>query len=349
MKNRSGMVWFSLVGIGVSVALLAFWFKAKTNTPLPVTEPVTGEKHEIFTESIPGASVSFTMIRIPGGAFRMGSPEHESLRNQDEGPIHEVTLSPFWIGENEVSWNEYEAFLRATSSPRRTAGQKAAHQQYDAVSRATPPWGAPDQGWGRGARPAITMSWYAATVYCAWLSKVTGKKYRLPTEAEWEYSCRGGTTTPYFFRGDATDYTTEGLLNKMFKPDISTIGSYVAYRANSSAQTRLPADVRPNQYGLRNMLGNVAEFCSDYYSSSAYQTGGSEINPAAPISGQEHVIRGGSFRSDAKGVRCASRDHTRTNAWLASDPQMPKSLWWYSDSNDVGFRVVCESDRSIAQ
>ena len=92
------------------------------------------------------------------------------------------------------------------------------------------------------------------------------------------------------------------------------------------------------------MLGNVAEFCLDYYAPNAYKTASGELlnNPTGPANGQEHVIRGGSFKSDAKDVRSAARDFTRTKAWLMTDPQMPKSVWWYSDSNDVGFRVVCE-------
>jgi len=95
------------------------------------------------------------------------------------------------------------------------------------------------------------------------------------------------------------------------------------------------------------MSGNVAEFCSDYYSPDTYKADSTlVINPKGPVSGREHVIRGGSFKSDARDVRSASRDFTKTKAWLVTDPQMPKSIWWYSDCIDVGFRVVCESDSS---
>ncbi|NLN31292.1 MAG: formylglycine-generating enzyme family protein, partial [Bacteroidales bacterium] len=214
----------------------------------------------------------------------------------------------------------------------------------DAISGATPPWGAPDQGWGKGSRPAITMSWHAATVYCQWLSQVTGKKYRLPTEAEWEYACRGGTETPYFFEGNPKKFTSRGFLRKLISPDTSNIASSVVYQVNSSAKTQEPSFVRPNPFGLLNMLGNVAEFCLDYYSADYYAIDSVRVNPGGPERGQEHVIRGGSFRSDAKDVRSAARDFTRTNAWLVTDPQMPKSIWWYSDCIDVGFRVVCEID-----
>ncbi len=110
----------------------------------------------------------------------------------------------------------------------------------DAISGPTPPWGAPDQGWGRGSRPAITMTWQAANVYCEWLSQVTGKKYRLPTEAEWEYAARGGSEKPYFFDGDPGKYTSKGFLKKIFGTDTSLISSNVIYKENSLAKTQEP-------------------------------------------------------------------------------------------------------------
>lgn len=298
-----------------------------------------------YSEMIPGTAVSFDMVAIPGGSFNMGSPDTEAHRDADEGPVRKVTLSSFWMSRNEVSWDEYMAFFRATSSQGRTEGQVKVSRNTDAISGATPPWGAPDQGWGKGSRPAITMSWHAATVYCQWLSKVTGKKYRLPTEAEWEYACRAGTATPYFFGGDPRKYSSESFLRKILGPDTSTIASYVVYRENSVSKTHEPAKVKANAFGLKNMSGNVAEFCLDYYSADIYKADTLPlVNPRGPSKGKEHVIRGGSFKSDAADVRSASRDFTRTKEWLITDPQMPKSIWWYSDCIDVGFRVVCEEE-----
>lgn len=312
------------------------------------TEPARVERFENFTEKIPGTSVSFNMVALPGGTFKMGSPESEPLREEDEGPLRDVTLSPFWMAEVEVTWDEYLAFFRATGSQGRTEGQVVKNRKTDAISGATPPWGAPDQGWGKATRPAITMSWHAATVYCQWLSKVTGKKYRLPTEAEWEYACRGGTQTPYFFDGNPKKFTSEGFLKRILKPDTSEIASHVIYKVNSNSKTQEPVFVGANQFGLKNMSGNVAEFCLDFYSADTYKADTvAAINPRGPAKGQEHVIRGGSFKSDAAEVRSAARDFTKTKAWLVTDPQMPKSIWWYSDVIDVGFRVVCESDSSI--
>ena len=314
------------------------------------TEPAKVEKFENFTEKIPGSNVSFDMVAIPGGKFIMGSPDNEPLRKKDEGPLRKVTLSKFWMAKTEVSWDEYMAFFRATGSQGRTEGQVVTRKNVDAISGATPPWGAPDQGWGKGSRPAITMSWHAAYVYCQWLSKVTGKKYRLPTEAEWEYACRAGTETAYFFAGNPKKFTSSGLLKKIFRPDTAVIASRVVYKVNSNSKTKEPLAVKANAFGLKNMSGNVSEFCLDFYSPDTYKSDSTEVmNPLGPVNGQEHVIRGGSFKSDATDVRSASRDFTKTKAWLVTDPQMPKSIWWYSDCIDVGFRVVCEADSISVQ
>lgn len=324
---------------------LKFGMSAPENTEI-YTEATPVTSFNGFTEKIPGTSVSFAMVAIPGGEFLMGSPKSEFARKPDEGPAHPVKVTRFFMAKAEVSWDEYLEFFKATSSQGRKEAEE--NENVDAISGPTPPWGAPDQGWGKGTRPAITMSWKAANTYCKWLSKVTGKKYRLPTEAEWEYAARGGTKTPYFFEGDAKKYTSEGFFKKILGIDTATIQSFVAYKGNSPSQTLEPAAVKENPFGLKNMLGNVYEFCSDYYSPKAYSGNRKvAVDPKGPKRGQEHVIRGGSFKSDAKDVRCASRDFTKTKAWLVTDPQMPKSVWWYSDCVDIGFRIVCEVDENI--
>jgi formylglycine-generating enzyme len=314
------------------------------------TQPASVTGFKDFTETIPGTNVSFDMVALPGGSFNMGSPDDEPFRKGDEGPLRKVKLSRFWIARTEVTWDEYLAFFRATGSQGRTEGQVVTRKNIDAISGATPPWGAPDQGWGKGKRPAITMSWHAANVYCQWLSKVTGKKYRLPTEAEWEYACRGGTETPYFFEGNPKKFTSSGFLRRLFGPDTASISSRVVYEVNSASKTKEPGSMRPNQFGLKNMSGNVAEFCLDFYSADTYKSDSTAVvDPKGPAKGKEHVIRGGSFKSDARDVRSAARDFTKSKAWLVTDPQMPKSIWWYSDCIDVGFRVVCETDTLIKQ
>jgi formylglycine-generating enzyme required for sulfatase activity len=218
----------------------------------------------------------------------------------------------------------------------------------DAISGPTPPFGFPDQGWGSGDRPAITMTHYAAEVFCQWLSKKTGKKYRLPTEAEWEYAARGGTQSPYFFSGNPKQFSDHGFLRNIFKPKTDSISSYVIYAKNSNNRTQPPSAVLPNPFGLKNMLGNVMEYCADKYDPEAYGKLAGATNPLV-TQGEEWVVRGGNYTSDAADVRCAARDHTKHDEWLKTDPQQPKSIWWYSDIKGIGFRVVCEPDPSILE
>ena len=313
------------------------------------TESARVERFENFIEKIPGTTVSFEMIAIPDGSFNIGSLDSESFRNPDEGLVKTVKISKFWMGKTEISWNEYLAFFNATSSEGRKEFTKQMNDaDVDAITGPTPPWGAPDQGWGKTTRPAITMSHYAAETFCKWLARVTGKTYRLPTEAEWEYACRAGTQGPYFFEGDPRDFSKNTFKNKLFGPDTTTINSYVIYSINSNGKTHLPSEVKPNPFGLLNMLGNVSEFCQDWYSPDTYVSYNEAtiMGPRVPADGLEHVIRGGSYKSDAADVRCAARDFTKTKKWLITDPQIPKSIWWYSDCAHVGFRVVCEYDLS---
>jgi formylglycine-generating enzyme required for sulfatase activity len=252
------------------------------------------------------------------------------------------------MAEIEVSWSQYLAFFNATGSQGRKEAVEV-DEEKDGVSGATPPWGAPDQGWGKGTRPAITMSHHAAETYCRWLTQVTGRKYRLPTEAEWEYAARGGTSTAYFFEGSPKEFESEGFLKKLFGTNTKVISQYVIYQENSPNKTQTPDIVSANPYGLKNMLGNVAEFCLDYYDPQVYgkYPKGVVSNPRGPRNGMEHVVRGGSFKNTAKDLRVARRDFTKTTEWLVTDPQIPKSIWWYSDVKSVGFRVVCEYEEEV--
>lgn len=312
------------------------------------TEAAKVTEFKSFTEKIPKSAITFNMVAIPGGTFKMGSPADEHFRKEDEGPVKEVAITPFFMAEIEVTWDEYLAFYVQTSAEGRstdTEGLRSrAASDADAISGATPPYGQPDQGWGMGQRPAISFSYHAAETYCRWLSKVTGKTYRLPTEAEWEYACRAGTTSPYFFPGDPKKFEKSGLMAKLSKNDTAVINTYIIYKGNSPTKTQTSGRVKPNPFGLKNMAGNVAEFCGDWYAADAYSRYPEGVikDPKGPEEGTEHVIRGGTFMSEAGEVRSAARDYTRTESWLKTDPQMPKSIWWFSDCFNVGFRVVCE-------
>ncbi len=320
-----------------------------TTTSEP-TEPLISELEpgafRAYTEEIPGSRVRFEMVAVEGGHFTMGTPETEIGHQPDESPQREVTLSRFWMGKFEVSWREFDAYYAQTVT--RGKNEKGA-TSADALTGPTPPYGSPDQGWGKGRRPAITMTYFAATKYCDWLSKVTGRKYRLPTEAEWEYAARAGTTGAYFFQGTDAVSWYERWLHALFGTavvDEATLAQYAVYRGNSRSKTQSPGTVKPNPWGLYNMLGNVREFCMDRYQPDAYVGIGvadsSLGDPTGPSEGSEHVVRGGSFKSDVLELRCGARDRTRHDTWLRTDPQTPKSVWWYSDCTDVGFRVVRE-------
>lgn len=314
-------------------------------------EAATVTKFESFKEQIPGTAVSFNMIAIPGGKFNMGSPVKEPYRNADETLAKNVTIKPFFMAEVETTWNEFWAFYASTMSEGRTPPEVVYENNLkaldvDGISGPTPPFGFPDQGWGSGDRPAITMTHYAAEVYCQWLSEKTGKKYRLPTEAEWEYAARGGTTTPYFFTGSPKDYSEQGFLRKFIDAKTDTITSYVIYNKNSNGRTQEASSIKANPFGLKNMLGNVLEYCADKYNPEAYLQFEGKINPVSSI-GDEWVVRGGNYTSDASEVRSASRNQTHHDAWLKTDPQQPKSIWWYSDIKGIGFRVVCDTDSLI--
>ena len=305
--------------------------------------PSNPQGFQSYTEEVPGSAVKIRMVAVPGGSFKMGSPESESYRRADEGPRHEVKIGPFWMERAEVSWREYEVYLLQRGNTGRNRDASASGKA-DAVSGPTPPYGSPDQGWGRGSRPAITMTYYAATKYCEWLSQITAKKYRLPTEAEWEYAARAGTTSPYFFAGDPASFTTQRWLNHLFGVKTAPLVDYAWYKGDSSGQTHPAGITKVNPWGMADMLGNVREFCLDWYAPDTYgkSSDSALTDPRGPSSGKEHVVRGGSFRSDAVDLRCAARDHTNEDDWLLTDPQSPKSIWWYSDCTDVGFRVVRE-------
>lgn len=320
-----------------------------------VTEPtVTFETaaevtaFEPFTETIPGTGIEFNMLPIPGGEFTIGSPANEPGRSENEGPTRTIELSSYFMAEIEITWDMYMAFFNETVSEGRSdqssfvrTGER--YEDLDAISGPTPPWGSPDQGWGWGNRPAITMTHYGAETFCEWLSLKTGKEYRLPTEAEWEFAARGNTSTPYFFEGNPKKFSNERFFNRIFGVDTTNINTYVIYAENSLARSQTPDEVAPNPFGLKNMLGNIWEYCADYYAEDAYAMypdGQAVKDPKGPDSGTERVIRGGSFNSDAYEVRSAVRRPTEHDEWLRTDPQIPKSIWWYSDTNEVGFRVV---------
>ena len=133
-------------------------------------------------------------------------------------------------------------------------------------------------------------------------------------------------------------------MRKFFAAKTDSISSYVIYAKNSQNRTQEPVSVKANPFGLKNMLGNVLEYCADKYDPEAYKKTANATDPLV-TEGEEWVVRGGNYTSDAADLRCAARAHTEHAAWLKTDPQQPKSIWWYSDIKGIGFRVVCDYNK----
>jgi len=250
-----------------------------------------------YVEKIPGTSVTFEMVAIPGGTITIGSPKDQQGRKDNEKEPTTVTVKPFWMEKYEVSWQEFILWVFGEK-------EEIEKEKAQGISRPTKPYGSVYRDRGEKGYPAIGMSQLAASEYCKWLSYKTGKKYRLPTEAEWEYACRAGATSAYFW-GDDPGQAKE----------------YAWYKDNSKETTQPIGKLKPNKFGLYDIVGNVAEWCI-------------KENPEAP-----GVARGGAFTEPVTGLRCAAR-MIETPEWNELDPQSPPSKWWLSAADFVGFRVV---------
>ncbi len=285
-----------------------------------------------YTQNIPGTDVKFNLVPIPGGEFLMGSPETEENRAEDEGPQHPVTIAPFWMGTHEVTWDEYDLFCFSLDIKKKAregvnlAAQPETEKKADAVTRPTPPYADMTFGYGHKNQPAICITHHSAMEYCRWLSEKTGVLYRLPTEAEWEYACRAGSKTAYFF-GD----------------DPAGLEEYAWYVDNAEKPQPI-GKKKPSPWGLYDIHGNVAEWCLDHYVPDFYkQFAGDKatLEPFAPPTAQEYpyVARGGSWDDDADKLRSAAR-RASDKEWSVQDPQRPQSIWWHTDAHFIGFRVV---------
>jgi formylglycine-generating enzyme required for sulfatase activity len=296
-----------------------------TATPAPAAEP----EMKPYTNMIPGTRVTYAMVPIPAGEFVMGSPEKEANRQPDEGPQHKVKISAFWMGQCEVTWNEYELFMYPDEE-RRTratvATDAAGDKLADVVTHPSKPYVEMSFGMGKDGFPAISMTQHGANKYCQWLSAKTGQFYRLPTEAEWEYACRAGTTTAYFFGDDA-----------------SKLGEFAWFEQNSDFKYQKVGKKKPNPWGLYDIYGNVVEWVLDQYDPDFYKQSAAQGEIIDPwnkaTKPYPHAVRGGSWDDEAFKCRSAARRGSE-RAWKMQDPQLPKSIWYFSDAQWVGFRVV---------
>ncbi len=255
-----------------------------------------------FTEAL-GGDVGLDMMLVPGGTFTMGSPEDEPERQEREGPQHEVTVPDFLLGRYPVT----QAHWRAV------AGLEQVERELDAE---------PSKFKGDN-RPVEQVSWEDAQEFCTRLSRETGRGYRLPSEAEWEYACRAGTKTPFYYGKTLVDdlanyratFTYDGGPEGKYREETTPVGSFPA-----------------NEFGLCDMHGNVYEWCQDHYH---------ETYEGAPVDGtawedgdnpeQLYVLRGGSWIGAPRNCRSAYR--------VGNQPSRRH--------NNLGFRVACVAPRAV--
>jgi formylglycine-generating enzyme required for sulfatase activity len=291
-----------------------------------------------YSMIIPGTTVQVEMMPIPGGKFKMGSSATEKGRKPDEGPQFEVEVEPFWIGKYPVTWGEYREFMNLTDLFKGLEGLKPPLRQVDKSHEAdavTAPSNLYDptftfRNGQKPRQPAVTMSQYAAKQYTKWLSLLTSQFYRLPSEAEWEYACRAGTTTAYFF-GD----------------DPKLLGKYGWYFDNSTETTHEVGLKAPNPWGLYDMCGNVSQWVLDEHLADGYKKFAGKTVTAKeaivwPTKLFPRVLRGGSWDSDAADCRSAARRPSDDVAWREIDPNIPKSPWWFTEVEalSVGMRIM---------
>lgn len=320
VKNNSMISWVIALAIG------AGWMSQPV-----MAEEKAAEKTEMeaYSVTIPDTEVTFDMVPIPGGVYTMGSPESEADRSDDEGPQHPVKIEPFWMGKTEVTWDQYDVWRYHLDRQRRQLLRRktdASDEAADAVTRPTAEYRDMTFGMGHDGYPAICMTQLAAKMYCEWLTVRTGDYYRLPTEAEWEYACRAGTTTAYSFGDDA-----------------EKLDEYAWYYDNAEEKYQLVGQKKPNPWGLYDMHGNVAEWCLDQYVPEFYKQFDAKTPAVFPISVPKslypRVVRGGSWDDDPDRLRSAAREKS-SKFWKARDPQLPQSMWYHTDSLHVGFRLV---------
>ncbi len=267
---------------------------------------------------IPGSTLQHSMVPIAAGSFFMGSSSNEKNRKADEGPQRTIAIPAFWMGTFEVSRDEFDVFFNDNNI--------SENSKVDAITRPSPQYIDYSLGMGKeGGYPVNSLSQYAAIMYCRWLYNKTGIFYRLPSEAEWEYSCRAGSTTAYFFGNNEAD-----------------LGKYAWYKKNSDNKFHQAGLKLPNSWGLYDMLGNVSEWTLDHYDEKRLENWKEkkdqvfvEYNKAR----YPKVLRGGGFKDEASQLRSAVR--LKSDPIMnRRDPQIPKSKWWLTDGPAIGFRIV---------
>jgi formylglycine-generating enzyme required for sulfatase activity len=317
---------FLLLLPGAALAGLAALPPRGETAPAPKSPPAPA--HKSYVETIPGSKVKFEMVAVRAGVFFQGSPEKEPGRARDEGPQHRVRVGAYWIGKTEVTWDEFDLYRSGKlHKQEKAAAARARLDDADAVTRPSGPYIDAYRGFGTSGYPVVGVSHHFAMEYCRWLSLLTGRAYRLPTEAEWEHACRAGSGAAYSWGDDPARLKEHGW-----------------YEDNSGDATHPAGKKKPNRWGLHDMHGNVAEWCLDRHDERVYQRRALLPLSLRPVSlpaaeRYPHVARGGSWCDAARACRSAARRASH-RSWNRSDPGKPQSVWWLADADFVGFRVA---------
>lgn len=291
--RRSGSFrgWLFLLAVAAGVGGFYFWLSAKSQPPdtVAVVEPAPEMPSAPATASFHDCDDCPEMSRVPAGTFLMGSPASDPQATPAEQPQHPVTITaPFAVGRTEVTFAQWLACVA------------------DGGCRGYRP---PHEGWGGGSRPVINVNWNDANAYISWLAHKTGKPYRLPTEAEWEYATRAGTTTRYWW-GDEIGHD---------RANCKTCGSQW-----DEQQTAPTASFAANAFGLFDVAGNVWEWVEDCWQDDYTRTSPEGVPPSTRRGCSKRTLRGGSWDNSPEQLRSAAR------------------IWGRPDGRDnsIGFRVA---------
>ncbi len=266
-----------------------------------------------YSEKIPNSDLSIEMIFIQGGEYSMGN-KNSNVNTQ---------ISSFWMSKYEITWEIYNLFMEFDQSNKLEYIIDGDTIKVDGISKPTTPYTDMTFGMGYEGFPAVNMTHFAASKFCKWLSLITGNYYRLPTEAEWEYACRSGTSSDYYY-GD----------------DISLIDEYSWNKNNSDNSYQRVGQKIPNKWGLHDMLGNVSEWVADSYDDNIFKSKKLKKDPFIfSESKYPKVYRGGSWNDEPSSLLTHKRFYS-DNSLQKRDPQIPKSQWWNTDAPNIGFRIV---------
>jgi formylglycine-generating enzyme required for sulfatase activity len=284
------------LSILASLLILQNSFSLAAQADKPTTAPAA---FTAYTERIPHTTVKFDMLPIPAGKIKFATDA--------KSPPREIQIKRFWMAKTECTWQEYQVWMFRLD----LAAQERTEFFKTHPSRLHPrhPLYDVPQNFSRPEYPALALTSDAAKTYCEWLSKLTGKKYRLPTEAEWEYVCRAG--------GEIIHFDKPTILNAAWCAENSAEGN-----EDGDPMEHPVGKKKPNPWGFYDLLGNLGEWCTT-------------------IDGKSAVLRGGSYLTKASDLHLGHRAPFDPE-WQSTDPQDPKSKWWLSDAPFAGFRIVRE-------